>query len=268
MKYLNSYNGLVTEGFFDFFKKTDEQILRKRELLEIITNCCNNGLTFHNLRQEKQPMSTHVIRNKAKGPMYIIINDDLTVSFNGNVSLYGWKEETFPFKFKKVRGDFHMERCNITSLDFIPQIVTKSLNISNNGLDSLDGLNVEFVGKTFNCNGNNLQTLNNLPKNIVGHIHAQANEICNYDGIEFKDLENIDLYLNPLSSIDHLTRYLGYSENKFELFKEFDPIRPGGIGKKPFIIEDRIDEFLSTYNPKLIILMKDQILKSEKYDII
>ena len=71
--------------------------------------------------------------------MYIIVNDDLTVSFNGNVSIYGWKDDTFPFKFKRVQGDFHMERSELSSLDFIPQIVSKKLDISNNGLTSLNG---------------------------------------------------------------------------------------------------------------------------------
>ena len=200
MKYLNHYNGAVTEGFFDFFKKPDEQTLKKRELLRIINECCHNGLTFYNSTERNQTLkSTDVIRSKYKDPMYIIVNDDLSVSFNGNVSLYGWKKEAFPFKFKKIQGNFHMERCNnLSTLDFLPEIVTKKLDISDNGIDSLETLATKFVGKSFNCNGNNLQTLNNMPMNIGGEIHAQTNDICNFDGIDFKYLKNIDLYLNPV----------------------------------------------------------------------
>lgn len=247
MKYLNSFDGSLTEGFFDFFKKTDEYTLKKRELLKIITDCCNKGLTFYNSRHDNQPMSTDVVRNRTKGPAYIIINDDLSVSFNGNVSWYRCDYEKLPFKFSKINGNFKLEQSyGLKSLEGLPNHVTGNLDISENGIESLHSLNVNFVGGTFNCSGNNLSTLEGLPLKIGGNIHAETNDICNYDGVSYENLKKLNLYMNPVNYV--LFSFLKKSEDRYDLFKQYDPLRPPELpGKKPLLYQDRLNDYLKEF---------------------
>lgn len=128
--------------------------------------------------------------------MEYIINDDKTISVEGNVNFSNYvMRDKLPLKFKRVTGNFmcptgllSLEGCpeevggnfycsnNKCSLQYGPKFVGGMYTCSNMGLTSLEG-SPEEVGSDFTCKFNNLKTLKYMPKKIEGVINVIRNPL-------------------------------------------------------------------------------------------
>ena len=72
------------------------------------------------------------------------INDDMSISVEGDVNLSGRKLTQIPIKFKEVGGDFSCSYNQLTSLEGCP----------------------ETVGGYFSCRSNKLISLKNCPETL------------------------------------------------------------------------------------------------------
>ena len=65
------------------------------------------------------------------------INDDMSISINGNVDLSDKNLKSIPIKFKEVTGYFYCINNQLTSLKGCPETVDGLFYCSNNQLTSL-----------------------------------------------------------------------------------------------------------------------------------
>ena len=129
----NFYADIITEGRFKFEEKTKFDITKYPQFF-----------------QTKEEIEEWL--NKMEITNYII-NEDLTVDVNGNVTLEGEKFEYFPVKFRKVSGKFNSSYCEkITSLEGCPS----------------------KVGDDFLCSRNQLVDVKGFPLNIRGYISIEG----------------------------------------------------------------------------------------------
>ena len=80
-----------------------------------------------------------------------------------------------------VKGDFHCESNNLTSLEGAPQEVGGDFNCSDNRLTSLVGAPQE-VGGDFNCHINSLTSLYGAPQEVGGDFYCPNNKLTSLEG--------------------------------------------------------------------------------------
>ncbi len=184
------------------------------------------------------------------------INDDMSISVDGNVDLSYRNLKFIPIKFKEVSGHFSC-RCNklislkncpetvggfycshnhLTSLKYCPETVGDDFDCDNNKLTSLEGCPKE-VGGYFSCSSNNLTSLEGCPESVGGYFSCINNQITNFDGLPEFFERYINLYENHVYEI-------------YNLFKN-DPrciywIREFGAIQGDEVIRDRLEEVYHT----------------------
>jgi len=177
------------------------------------------------------------------------INDDMSISVNGNVDL---SYKSIPIKFKEVTGYFYCSNNQLTSLKGCPETVGGSFYCHCNQLTSLKGC-PETVGGHFNCHYNQLTSLEYCPESVGGHFSCYDNQLTNFDGLPEFFERPITLFGNPVDEI-------------YKLFNE-DPrciywIREFGAIQGDEVVRDRLEEVYHTLDmdiPKDIVL-KEYIL--------
>jgi hypothetical protein len=132
-----------------------------------------------------------------------IINDDLSVDVDGNVSL-GSIILTIPIQFgivsgdfncpynellsllgapREVGGDFYCDNNKLTSLQYSPREVGGDFYCSFNKLVDLRGAPRE-VGANFVCSNNRLTSLIGAPREVGGDFYCSRNpNLSSLDGI-------------------------------------------------------------------------------------
>ena len=151
----------------------------------------------------------------------VIIEDNETISLEGDLLSYhnNWQTlRKLPFRFKRVTGNFNMERCAIESLEGFPEEVggvfsvescpnLKSLEggprivkgwyscANNKQLTSLEGC-PETV-RTFYAHKCGLVNLIGAPKIVTGECCLVMNKLRSLDGCPEKVLGSIYLSYNP-----------------------------------------------------------------------
>jgi len=68
------------------------------------------------------------------------INDDMSISVNGNVDLSDKNLKSIPIKFKEVTGYFYCSYNQLTSLKYCPETVGGDFWCSYNQITNFDGL--------------------------------------------------------------------------------------------------------------------------------
>lgn len=135
------------------------------------------------------------------------------------------------------------------------------MKLESSGLDTLVGLPTKEVGKEFSFNSNNIQTLEGCPQ-VGGSIDAGSNDIYTLEflpkKVKFSDSYHhyISLYLNPIQNIKFNSNEIGTygtrtslpelllsSEDTYNLFMDYDPIRPPENNSKPIIVLDVLEMF-------------------------
>ena len=87
-----------------------------------------------------------------------VINEDLVVDVNGDVSLLFKELTEIPFQFGKVNGYFICSSNNFTSLKGCPEIINGDFYCYKNKLTSLEGCPEEIKGY-FYCDDNLKNTI-------------------------------------------------------------------------------------------------------------
>ena len=101
-----------------------------------------------------------------------IINDDLTVTVNGNVDIASRSLTELPVQFKKVYGYFWCQNNRLKTLVGCPEEVAGSFFCGKNPLESLKGA-PKKVWKAFSCSScPNLRTLKGAPKEVGGDFNC------------------------------------------------------------------------------------------------
>ena len=156
------------------------------------------------------------------------INDDMSISVEGDVNLPHKNLKSLPIKFKEVGGYFYCYNNQLTSLEYCPETV--------------DG--------DFSCSNNQLTSLKYCPETVGGDFFCSYNQITNFDGLPEFFEQPIYLFGNPVDEI-------------YKLFNE-DPrciywIREFGTIQGDEVVRDRLEEVYHTLGmevPKDIILKK------------
>ena len=104
------------------------------------------------------------------------INDDMSISVNGNVNLTHRNIKYLPIKFKEVGGNFWCSYNHLTSLKYCP----------------------EKVSGDFSCNNNQLTSLKYCPETVGGYFYCNNNQITNFDGLPEFFEQGIILIGNPV----------------------------------------------------------------------
>ncbi len=184
------------------------------------------------------------------------INDDMSISVNGNVDLSDKNLKSIPIKFKEVTGYFYCGYNQLTSLEYCPETVG-GFSCSNNQLTSLKycpetvggnfycGYNQlaslkycpETVGGHFFCSYNQLTSLKYCPETVGGDFWCSYNQITNFDGLPEFFERPISIYENPVDEI-------------YKLFKEDHRciywIREFGVIQGGEVVRDRLEEVYHT----------------------
>ncbi len=164
------------------------------------------------------------------------INDDMSISVNGNVDLSYKNLKSIPIKFKEVGGGFYCSNNQLTSLKGCPETVGGSFYCSNNQLTSLEGC-PETVSGYFYCGYNQLTSLEYYPGTVGGVFYCGHNQITNFDGLPEFFERPISLYGNPVNEI-----YCLFKEDPKCIYwvREFGAIQGGEV------VLDRLEEVYHT----------------------
>ena len=206
------------------------------------------------------------------------INDDMSISVEGDVNLTHRNLKSLPIKFKEITGyfscrdnklislkncpetvggDFSCGNNQLTSLEGCPKTVGGGLSCSNNQLTSLKGC-PETVGGHFSCSNNQLTSLKYCPETVGGDFYCSYNQLtslkycpetvgrdffCNYNQItNFDGLP--EFFERPISLHRNPVHEI------YELFKEDHRciywIREFGVIQGDEVVRDRLEEVYHT----------------------
>ena len=213
-------------------------------------------------------LKTHYICKKFDIKNYTI-NDDMSISIDGNVNLLrNYKLSEIPIKFKEVTGHFDCGHNALTSLKNCPEKVGGYFYCSYNKLTSLEGC-PKYISSGFYCDHNKLTSLEGCPKRVDEHFSCEnnnlillkgpeyiggqfwcvSNQITNFDGLPEFFEQSISIDRNP---VDEIYRLFKCDPRCIYYLRDYDVIR----GNK--VIRDRLDEVFHTLDmevPKDIQLM-------------
>ena len=209
---------------------------------------------------------------------YYTINDDMSISVDGDVSLSGRNLKSIPITFKEVGSHFYCGYNQLTSLKGCPETVGGHFFCNNNQLTSLRGC-PETVGGYFSCRSNQLTSLKYCPETVGGDFYCHHNQLTSLkycpetvggyfycDNNQLTSLKYCpetvggDFYCNnnQLTNFDGLPEFfeqdislIGNPVNEiYELFNE-DPrciywIREFGVIQGDEVVRDRLEEVYHT----------------------
>lgn len=266
MRYIKTYESLpVGQGLYNtkikdiptYFNKENRT---KRsdidKLVKTIKGLIDSGKMDINNHSSLGRGNTIIKDNRYK--YWIDILDDLSIDVYGDVAFSNCDFNMLPFKFNEVKGNFNMRSCyKLDDFTGFPIKVGGDMKLASSGLDTLIGLPTKEVGKDFSFNSNNIQTLEGCPQ-VGGSIDAGSNDIYTLEflpkKVKFSDSywHYISLYLNPIQNIKFhstggdftsLPELLLSSEDTYNLFMDYDPIRPPENNSKPIIVLDVLEMF-------------------------
>ena len=196
----------------------------------------------------------HKICKKNKISNYSI-NNDMSIDVDGSVyfgnTIFSLKK--LPINFNKVTGDFICHREVLTSLDGSPNELGGVFICNFNKLKSLKGC--PKIVDDFQCVANNIQSLEDGPEIVkdmfsigrnpeLNSLKGSPKKIkilncsdCNIKTFQyFPEIDELNMYGNPLSELWHLFDNVNY----IEYFNELDIIIDDG----ETVILDRLNYFL------------------------
>lgn len=172
-----------------------------------------------------------------------IINNNNSVSVDGNVNLQDYQLDSIDVQFHIIDGNFDCGKNNLTSLNGCPKEVhgnftcskNKLINLidgpevailydcSNNHLTSLEGC-PKFIQNDFMCYNNFLESLTIAPQYVTGHFFCNDNPIkslkdfkCEFGGI-FRHVLSIS---NPESADRSKVKFIEDFEEYYNLSQTF-----------------------------------------------
>lgn len=164
---------------------------------------------MNSVKEIKAWLDAHEVSN-------YIINNDLSVTVNGNVNLNGiLAEKVLPVKFKDVVGYFDISNNSLISLEGSPHSVTRDFNCSNNQLESL--FDAPYKVFDFDCSNNMLKNLSYCPKEIQGFFNCSNNNLDSLLGVPRTIKDYFDCSNNNITSLKGgpqiIEKYFNCSKN-------------------------------------------------------
>jgi hypothetical protein len=199
-----------------------------------------------------------------------VINDDLTVDVNQNVSLYHKSLSFFPVQFGTVNGDFNCSENQLISLIGSPRKVTQTFDCTYNKLITLEGAPDEvdificdynktlislkgcpqIINWDFQCRENSITSLEGGPIKVGNIYDCSNNQLITLKGAP--DIINNHFYCsnNQLTNLDYLpkkiTNWLRCSLNLIQISHPIDS-QIGTFIHTCLNEEQRIDLFKEDY---------------------
>lgn len=158
------------------------------------------------------------------------VNDDFSVSVDGDVNMKDSSFSKIPIKFREISGNFYCSRSRLTTLEGLPEVIGGSLYLplcyylqslefcpkkiggdfycSSNNLTSLEGC-PEIINGDFDCSVNKLQSLKFCPKEVMGDFDCHSNEL---NSLEFSPIVvggDFSCTLNMIESLKGCTDEIG-----------------------------------------------------------
>lgn len=161
------------------------------------------------------------------------IHPDYTVDVFRSVYLENTGLKALPFKFGTVVGDFHASQNQFTNFKNFPNhikaiVLTKeiigtdnmygfqpgdvyggTLNLNNNPLGSLKGLNEIMIDKSIFLNNCKLTSLVGCPDKIHGSLFISSNPLTNLKGIASYIERHLKVFNCPVQSLEYFPSYIG-----------------------------------------------------------
>lgn len=187
-----------------------------------------------------------------------IINSDLTIDVNEDVSLQNKNLSSLPIQFGEVGGSFYIFKNNLTSLKGTPYIVNNIFDCSNNQLTSLlDG--PQKVKQGYICTHNQLTSLEGVAQNIGDILNIQSNHITTLKNIKTNIVFAFIVVNNPLEKIDYesikdIKADCFYIDNvQKENFPSFEKFNPPGNCLLDF---KKVKDYLKVESEKIALEKK------------
>ena len=139
-----------------------------------------------------------------------------------------------------VDEDVNLHNLGLEKLPFKFNKVNGHFNCNFNNLKSLEGSPIEVNGG-FDCNDNELTSFEFSPKIIRGYLCCENNKIKTFEYFPSSIKYNFYCDVNPIWEVWKLFR----DTTKIELLNDFDIFRDEDTNK-PVIIMDRLNDFLLT----------------------
>jgi len=201
-----------------------------------------------------------------------VINDDLTVDVNGDVSLYSKLIKQFPFKFGVIIGSFYCFNNYLESLKNSPDKVNGNFNCSYNNLTSLEHCS-QIIGGDFDCSKNNLTSLEYCPEVINGDFNCSKNNLTSLEHCPEVIHGSFDCFNNNLTSLEGCTEAINGSfncSNNNLTSLEYCPQKVSGsfncafndltsLKHCPEKIYDELDFFCNKIDKKLLYLFSSDV---------
>jgi len=143
------------------------------------------------------------------------INDDMSISVEGDVDLTHKNLKSLPITFKEVSGDFYCSENQLTSLKYCP----------------------ETVGGNFYCSRNQLTSLEGCPGTVGGYFFCSNNQLTNFDGLPEFFEQDIHIGGNP---VDEIYRLFNQDPRCIYWIREFGAIQGDEV------VRDRLEEVYHT----------------------
>ncbi len=234
MKYISTY-----EGLFNYFSKSEKM---KREIVKQVKSLITSNYIQISGHGEITDGYIRLYYN-----IYIKVLEDGSVDVLGDLYINSF-DKTLSVKFNKINGDLSVRNCwYMKGFDNLPSIITGNCTITDCGIDSFKDLPIKKITGKLDISNNNIQSLEGIP-DVDGEIEMDYNDIYSLDIILKK---NINFTGNPIESISLLKDNYFYNlydvckdDRNYDLFKDFDPIRPPEKGGKPILYMDRLNMFL------------------------
>ena len=109
-----------------------------------------------------------------------IINKDLTVDVNSNVSITSKKLKEILVQFGTIKGNFSCGWNELTSLKGCPEVVCGGFTCNSNKLTNLKSC-PKTVNGSFYCFNNNLTSLKDCPEVIHGDFNCSDNALTSLE---------------------------------------------------------------------------------------
>ena len=151
-----------------------------------------------------------------------------------------------------VDEDVNLHNLGLEKLPFKFNKVNGHFNCNFNNLKSLEGSPVEVNGD-FYCNDNELTSFEFSPKIIRGYLCCENNNIKTFEYFPSSVKYNFYCDVNPIYEV----WYLFHDTSKIELLNDFDIFRDEDTDK-PAIFIERLNDFLLTIG-------KEPVEKVNKY---
>jgi len=189
---------------------------------------------------------------------YYTINDDMSISVDGDVSLSGRNLKSIPITFKEVGSHFYCGYNQLTSLKGCPETVGGHFSCDNNQLTSLEYC-PETVGGYFSCDNNQLTSLEYCPETVGGDFFCSYNQLTSLEYCPETVGGDFSCSNNQLTSLEYCPETVGggFYCNRNQI-TNFDGL-PEFFERPIYLLGNPVDEIYKLFkqDPRCIYWLRE-----------